>query len=272
MFLRLLLEVVTQILENTKARIICDPRAGFGALIAAIQEVLFILTKRSRLQLTLVTPRSEKLLSRQFNGQLGDALELLANVNSELDVVASVLPFGIISDQRALQLTTATGKNIALKDELGRLILVAASQKLATDGIGLFVVTPSFFFSDASVLRHFDALGLGVEAALALPSGTFAPYTNIETYLIIIRRQQFAKMFVAELSADSNTNKQIVENLKLGKEGGALELGRYVGLGIVLWHGHNADARAAKTSRGSLWFSCHPFRKASKFDKARTFS
>ena len=128
-------------------------------------------------------------------------------------------------------MVTASGEKIALKDELGRLILVAASQKLAADGIGLFVVTSSFFFSDASVLRHFDALGLGVEAALALPSGTFAPYTNIETYLIIIRRQQFAKMFVAELSADSNTNKQIVENLKLGKEGGALELGRYVDLG-----------------------------------------
>ena len=35
-----LLEVVLQILENTQARIICDPWAGFGALIAAIQDVL----------------------------------------------------------------------------------------------------------------------------------------------------------------------------------------------------------------------------------------
>ena len=41
-------------------------------------------------------------------------------------------------------------------------------------------------------------------------------------------------MFVAELSTDSNTNKQIVENLKQGKEGGALELGRYVELGRSL--------------------------------------
>src|SRR5439155_22414718 len=82
-----------------------------------------------------------------------------------------------------------------------------------------------------SQLHHFDALGFGSDASLALPSGTFAPYTNIHTYLIIVRRRRFARMFLAELSTDSNTNKQIVENLKLGKEGGALELGRYVDSG-----------------------------------------
>ena len=224
-----LLELVSQILENQKVRTICDPWAGFGALIAAIQDA-----KRPEhaLGFTSNVPDADvgKIIVETVQWKVGDVLELLSEVNLEFDVIASVLPFGLRS-QRPLHAMTASGEEIELKDEQGRLILVAASQKLAADGVGLFVVTPSFFFSDASVLRHFDALGLGIEAALALPSGTFAPYTNIETYLIIVRRRRFARMFVAEVSTDSDTNKQIVENLKLGKEGGALELGRYVDSG-----------------------------------------
>src|SRR5207253_6946236 len=92
----------------------------------------------------------------------------------------------------------------------------------------LFVVTPSFFFSQRSVLRQFDVLSLGIEAALALPSGTFAPFTNIPAYLIVVRRKPTTKMFVAQLSADTNTNNQIIDNFKHEREGGALELGRFV--------------------------------------------
>ena len=90
------------------------------------------------------------------------------------------------------------------------------------------MVTPSFFFSQRSVLRQFGALGLGVEAALALPSGTFAPYTNISAYLVVVRRKSIERMFVAQLSGDEKTNLQVLDNLREDREGGTLELGRYV--------------------------------------------
>jgi hypothetical protein len=101
--------------------------------------------------------------------------------------------------------------------------------RLSVHGIGLFVIPPSFFFSQRSILRQFTNLGLSIEAALALPAGSFAPYTNIPTYLVVIRKRILLdRMFVAQLSTDSNTNLQIVSNLKEGKEGGTLELGRFV--------------------------------------------
>jgi hypothetical protein len=78
------------------------------------------------------------------------------------------------------------------------------------------------------VFRQFGDLGLGVEAALALPPGTFAPYTNIPAYLVVVRRKPSTTMFVAQLSTDANTNLQIIGNLRQGREGGSLELGRYV--------------------------------------------
>ena len=85
--------------------------------------------------------------------------------------------------------------------------------------MGLFVISPSFFFSQRSVLRHFDALGLGVEAALALPSGAFAPYTKISTYLVVIRRYSIPRLFLAQLSSDVNTNPDISPDCRTSVEG-----------------------------------------------------
>lgn len=100
--------------------------------------------------------------------------------------------------------------------------------RLSSSGVGLFVVTPSFFLKQQSIFHRFSELGLGMEAALALPSGTFAPYTNIPAYLVVIRRKPSTRMFVAQLSADTNTNLQVISNFRQGTEGGSLELGRFV--------------------------------------------
>jgi hypothetical protein len=101
---------------------------------------------------------------------------------------------------------------------------------LGHDGIGIYIVTPSFFFSSRSVLRHFGSIGLGVEAAFALPPGSFAPYTNIQSYLVVVRKRIVDRLFVGQLSTDVKTNLQVISNFREGKAGGALELGRYVDL------------------------------------------
>src|SRR5437588_6734155 len=46
--------------------------------------------------------------------------------------------------------SAASGKEVELRDDLGNLILAAATRKLSKDGIGLFVVTPSFFLDRKS--------------------------------------------------------------------------------------------------------------------------
>ena len=59
----------------------------------------FIPSKLLHFHRTIMMRRSDRLLSKQFNGRLVDALELLSEVNSEFDVVGSVLPFGLKSDR-----------------------------------------------------------------------------------------------------------------------------------------------------------------------------
>jgi hypothetical protein len=222
----LLAHVVARILDGRHTAVICDPWAGIGAMLATA-----CAATHAAKALAFTQNESEAALGRVLvnaaKWQVGDPLELLNTLKTDVDIVASILPFGSMSD-RTIVLKGLGGNKIEVRGDLGQLILAAAAMRLSADGIGLFVIPPSFFISQRSVLRQFNSLGLSVEAALALPSGSFAPYTNIQTYLLIVRKRAFDRMFVAQLSSDTNTNIQIVSNLAEGKEGGALELGRFV--------------------------------------------
>ena len=197
------------------------------------------------------------MLARGVNWQAGDSLQLLNSLDVDLDLVVSILPFGV-KVTRAATLTASGGELVELHDDLGPTILASSANRLSRDGFGLFVVTPQFFFAQRSVLRQFDRLGLGIEAALALPAGTFSPYTSILTYLVIVRRQPTSRMFVAQLSSDHNTNVQIISNFKLGQEGGALELGRFVQ--VDSFRGLNAIRSAEKFKEAEHQFGTQAVR------------
>ncbi len=218
--------VFSTLAKDVTPRTICDPWAGAGFLVETIREACqstqaFAFTKnQSEFELG-------KVLVPDASWQLGEPLLLLDSLPQEVDLVASNLPLGAMS-HFPLKAILASGEAVELTDDLGNLILVAASIRLSSSGVGLFVVTPSFFFKQQSVFHRFGELGLGMEAALALPSGTFAPYTNISAYLVVVRRRPSKRMFVAQLSADTNTNTQVILNFRQGTEGGSLELGRFV--------------------------------------------
>jgi hypothetical protein len=212
--------------EGISPNSICDPWAGIGFLAAVLQEA-------SGASETLAITQNigehtlGKVLVPQADWQLGDPLIVLGKETKELDVVASILPMGARA-HHPLKVTLPSGEAVELTDDLGNLVMVAASMRLSSSGVGLFVVTPSFFSKQQSVFHRFGELGLAMVAALALPSGTFAPYTNIPAYLVVVRRRPSTRMFVAQLSADTNTNTQVIANFRQGTEGGSLELGRFV--------------------------------------------
>jgi hypothetical protein len=218
--------VFCDLAKEVSPKAICDPWAGAGFLLEALREAC-----RPERALAFTQNQVEhelgKVLVPEVGWQLGEPLRLLDSLNQSFDVVASILPMGARS-HHPLKVMLPSGDAVELADDLGNLVMVAASMRLSSSGIGLFVVTPSFFFKRQSVFHRFSELGLGIEAALALPSGTFAPYTNIPTYLVVVRRKPLSRMFVAQLSADTNTNLQIIGNLKQETEGGSLELGRFV--------------------------------------------
>ena len=221
-----LVSVFCALVKEVSPKTICDPWAGAGFLVEALREacqpVHAVAFTKNQSEFEL-----GKVLVPDVSWRLGESLLLLDSLPQEFDVVASNLPWGARS-HLPLKATLSSGDAVELVDDLGNLILVAASMRLSSSGVGFFVVAPSFFFKEQSVFHRFGELGLGMEAALALPSGTFAPYTNIPAYLVVVRRRPSTRMFVAQLSADTNTNLQVISNFRQGTEGGSLELGRFV--------------------------------------------
>ncbi|MEI6234468.1 MAG: hypothetical protein WCT04_15555 [Planctomycetota bacterium] len=218
--------VMCELAKDVSPKSIFDPWAGVGLLVESLRDAC---QPKETLAFTPILAEHElgKILVPEIKSQLGEPLKLLDGVTQEFDVVASILPMGA-RPMSPLKVTATSGESVELKDHLGNLVMTAASLHLSSHGVGLFVVTPSFFFSNSSVFRQFGVLGLGIRAALALPSGTFAPYTNIPTYLLVVVRKPVAPMFVAQLSGDEKTNLHILDNLRQGNEGGQLELGRFV--------------------------------------------
>jgi uncharacterized coiled-coil protein SlyX len=221
-----LAEVFCTLAKEVSPKTICDPWAGVGFLVETLREACqtaqaFALTKlQDEFGLGNV-------LVPEVSWQLGEPLHLLDSLPQSLDVVASILPMGTRA-HHPLKVTLSSGDAVELADDLGNLIMVASAMRLSSSGVGLFVVTPSFFFKQQSVYNRFSELGLGIDAALALPSGTFSPYTNISTYLLVVRRRPSTRMFVAQLSADPNTNVQVIANFRQGAASGSLDLGGFI--------------------------------------------
>lgn len=205
---------------------ICDPWAGIGILLGALRE-----STKAKAAIAFTQNQGEmalgKVLVPQAEWKLGDPLDLIGKTSTELDLVASILPMNMRS-QGSLRLTLSSGEVAEVADDVGNQLLIASTMRLGPSGVGLFVVTPSVFFSQRSVFRRLNDFGIGIEAAFSLPPGTFAPYTSIPAYLVVVRRRPFARLFVAQLSADVNTNAQIIGNFREGREGGSFELGRFV--------------------------------------------
>jgi hypothetical protein len=235
--------------KEVSPKTICDPWAGAGFLIGALREACLPEQALAFTQNQAVYELG-KVLVPEVGWQLGDPLRLLDSLPKSLDVVASILPMNARA-QHPLKVTLSSGEAVELTDDLGNLVMVAASMRLSTSGVGFFVVTPSFFFKQQSVFHRFSELGIGMEAALALPSGTFAPHTNISAYLLVIRRKPSTRMFVAQLSADMNTNRQVLSNFQQGTEGGSLELGRFVAADTFrsIEHLRASDAMTAAETR-----------------------
>ena len=218
--------VFSALAKSSSPKSILDPWAGAGLLVEVLRDACKPADATAFTQIPAEYELGRTLVP-EVKWKLGEPLGLLDEISTEFDVIASILPFGLRSSKPLIAITKP-GHDLELRDDLGNLILVSASLHLSPSGMGLFVVTSSFFSSQRSVFRQFSELGLGVQAALGLPSGTFAPYTNIPGLLLVVGRTPTDRMFVARLSGDAKTNLQILDNVEHAQEGGSLELGRFV--------------------------------------------
>ncbi len=154
------------------------------------------------------------------NFKLGDTLNQLSQSNDKFDLILSFPPFGM---------RTQSINGIKSPFDFATTLLLKCGEKIENTGKLIFLVSNSFLMDD----KGKEALkkeGLFVEAVFAIPSGAFAPMTNISSNLILVSKNSKEKTFVAEVSQDETTNKTIIQNFKSQKEGKAVQLGTLIDL------------------------------------------
>jgi hypothetical protein len=110
---QLIVQTITQILDGHLARIACDPWAGIGEVIASVQEA-------TRAENAFAFAQDERVAAfgkvKAVNARwlTGDPLLLLSELSGDIDVAASVLPFGVRWD-RPITFAAASGEKIEVK-------------------------------------------------------------------------------------------------------------------------------------------------------------
>jgi hypothetical protein len=221
-----LLSLFQRLVEGVSPRVICDPWAGIGAVIAAVQEV-HSNAKAYAFTRNVSEEAVGTILAPEAGWTLGDPIKLVRTLTEPIDLAVSILPFGL-KQNRPANFSTKDGSSMKFRTDLGHALLIATLDHLSLNGVGLFVVEPSFFWSPKSVRWELDELGFSLSAAFALPAGTFAPYTQISTHLVVIGRKATKRLFVAQLSRDEKTNDQIVANFRGSVDTGTVELGCFI--------------------------------------------
>ncbi len=159
--------------------------------------------------------------------RLGDPLLLLDDVGTRFNVVIGCPPFGCRLTSLTLPLENGL---VELHDDSGSLLILKASLLLEPGGVGFFIVLPRFTVErgERKVYANLERFGLFVDAALSLPSGTFAPAAQISGLLLIIRREKPSSLFVGELTPEPNNSDILLKNLKIRKAGKIPQLGTLV--------------------------------------------
>lgn len=154
------------------------------------------------------------------NFKLGDTLNQISQSNDKFDLILSFPPFGM---------RTQSINGTKSPFDFATTLLLKCGEKIENNGKLIFLVSNSFLMDD----KGKEALkkeGFFVEAVFAIPSGAFAPMTNISSNLILVSKNSKEKTFVAEVSQDETTNKTIIQNFKSQKEGKAVQLGTLIDL------------------------------------------
>lgn len=152
------------------------------------------------------------------NIKLGDTLNELSKESQNFDLVLSFPPFGMRTPH-------INGEKSPF--DFATTLLLKCGEHLDQDGKLIFLVSNSFLMDDKGK-EVLNKKGLFVDAVFSVPSGAFAPMTNIPSNLILISKQSKEKTFVAEISQDDTTNKTILQNFKNQKEAKAIQLGCFV--------------------------------------------
>lgn len=194
-------EFISSYVSDLRPMSILDPSAGFGSLLIP----LVTATGATHARAITRTPSNLEIGKELDNSGViswlcGDPLEELNAVQESFDMIASSPPWGLGQTQRMN--FEVSGRIVEVNDDVGHLLILKSLLRLSDNGVGLFIVPPTFISRVRSkgVYANLPRFGFSLDAFISFPAGTFALFTNIQGGMAIVRRGAQESIFVGELT------------------------------------------------------------------------
>lgn len=214
-------QVFSLLAATIRPRALLDPWAGTGYLIDTVRNYAH-LNSAIAIGMNDQLSRIARGLVSGVEWVISDDPLVELDKLGEFELIVSWPPFDY---RRPPRLISIEDKMIV--GDYGELLIAkACSQHLSTRGIGVFALPASFLFSGAQhgLRKSLAGLGLGLSAAIHIPSGYWHG-TKIETYLVVLDREQHDDIFVAEINKSKDHNEVVVKNFFARTSGSALSSG-----------------------------------------------
>lgn len=214
---------VARIAALEKSESILDPVCGSGLLLGLSADssgasvVHGVDRNRQASELArLVLPDTAKLI-------VGDALDGALPLGSEYDLIVGEPPFNL-----TLTVPYSPPDAEEVFSDFSEALLCWCGSKLSERGRVIFLLSPlCLSIRTERVWRYLASNGIYRRAAIHVPSGQLKA-TLLESYIVMLDRQQRDKMFVAQFAGDEAHQQQVLANLKDHHRGTRPAQGRLV--------------------------------------------
>lgn len=218
---------IGELVRSRKAENLLDIDSGYGLLGGVLtdelnQSVQVDVIARNAVA-TEIFAAMDSIVRRLQIGTLESAAN---HLSPPYDAIITFVGLGGAPESRTYR---SESGEITVRDAPESLVLLDASPLLALDGFIAALLPPRFIWEKrtSSARQTLSDFGLHISAMLRLRPGVL-PTTPISLELVLIERQEYPSLFVAEVPEDSEAQKELVARLASRSEGPAPTQGRLV--------------------------------------------
>lgn len=193
-----LVKFLANIIEPKDHEVVLDPVCGTGSFLKEIRKInsntsLFGIDIDKK-QIDFANKLNE-LRNDNITYVNQDSLEPFPTFIPKADYIFANLPFGVNNLKKDVL------KDYEIQSKrLDVLLIQKIIDSLKEGGIAFIIITEDLLFSTPTKnLRDYISKKVSLDAILSLPVGTFAPYTNIKTSILILSKRKRNRTVLYEL-------------------------------------------------------------------------
>ena len=210
-------DFIVQFYEDINIINLLDPWSRYGVLLTALVKNRNSIMGTG-IEIYDTTMNVAKAISANLpvDWVTGDSLENTQTLDSEFDVVVSAPPFGLKRIKNDFNLDR---ESIEVIDCENNIVLLEAMCKLNDSGEAVFIQPSNFAWGISNdVSSSLEKFNLFINAIVALPDNSYAPWTSIELNMFFLSRSKTDKVFISYLDPDKNFD-ELIDDIKSHKEG-----------------------------------------------------